>query len=80
MTDWRLKGEWIKNPVTGAEHIDRLRDDGKPGIFFTAHIGNWELAGPAVTQRGLPLGVVYRAANHPTVERLVQLGRSRWTA
>ncbi len=65
--------------VIGAEHIDRLRDDGKPGIFFTAHIGNWELTAMAVAQRGLPLGVVYRAANHPAVERLVQLGRSGMT-
>ncbi len=65
--------------VTGAEHIDRLREDGKPGLFFTAHIGNWELAPLAVAQRGLPLGVVYRAANHPAVERLVQLGRRGMT-
>jgi KDO2-lipid IV(A) lauroyltransferase len=65
--------------VTGAEHIDRLRDDAKPGIFFTAHIGNWELAALAVAQRGLPLGVVYRAANQPVLERLVQLGRSGMT-
>ena len=62
--------------VTGAEHIDRLRDDGKPGLFFTAHIGNWELAPLAVVQRGLPLGIVYRAAKHPLLERLAQLGRS----
>ncbi|MCH9053359.1 MAG: lipid A biosynthesis lauroyl acyltransferase [Proteobacteria bacterium] len=65
--------------VTGAEHIDRLRDDGKPGLFFTAHIGNWELAPLAVVQRGLPLGVVYRAAKHPLLERLAQLGRSGMT-
>ncbi|MEE8548810.1 MAG: lipid A biosynthesis lauroyl acyltransferase [Alphaproteobacteria bacterium] len=65
--------------VTGAEHIDRLRDDDRPGIFFTAHIGNWELAALAVTQRGLRLGVVYRAANHPEVERLVRLGRRGMT-
>ena len=65
--------------VTGAEHIDRLREDGKAGIFFSAHIGNWELAPLAVTQRGLPLGVVYRAANHPVLERLVQLGRRGMT-
>ncbi|MGE5539850.1 MAG: lipid A biosynthesis lauroyl acyltransferase [Gemmatimonas sp.] len=62
--------------VDGAEHIDRLRDDGLPGIFFTAHIGNWELAAIAVTQRGLPLGVVYRAANNPTADELIRRGRA----
>jgi KDO2-lipid IV(A) lauroyltransferase len=62
--------------IEGVEHIDRLRDDGKPGIFFTAHIGNWELAAIAVTQRGLPLGVVYRAANNPTADDLIRRGRA----
>jgi KDO2-lipid IV(A) lauroyltransferase len=61
--------------VEGAEHIDRLRDDGRPGIFFTAHLGNWELAATAVTQRGIPLGVVYRAANNPTADALIRKGR-----
>jgi KDO2-lipid IV(A) lauroyltransferase len=62
--------------VEGAEHIDRLRDDGKPGIFFTAHLGNWELAAITVTQRGVPLGVVYRAANNPTADDLIRRGRA----
>ncbi len=61
--------------VAGVEHIDRLRDDGRPGIFFTGHLGNWELAALAIAQRGVRLGVVYRAANHPAAERLVRRGR-----
>ncbi|KAF0113966.1 MAG: lipid A biosynthesis lauroyl acyltransferase, partial [Rhodospirillaceae bacterium] len=30
--------------VTRPDIIAALRDDGRPGIFFSAHIGNWELA------------------------------------
>jgi Kdo2-lipid IVA lauroyltransferase/acyltransferase len=62
--------------IEGAEHIDRLRDDGRPGIFFTGHIANWELAAIAVAQRGVPLGVVYRAANNPTADALIRRGRA----
>jgi KDO2-lipid IV(A) lauroyltransferase len=62
--------------IEGAEHIDRLRDDRRPGIFFTAHLGNWELAAIAVAQRGIPLGVVYRAANNPTADALIRRGRA----
>ena len=29
--------------VIGVEHIHSLRDDGLPGIVFSAHLGNWEL-------------------------------------
>jgi len=56
--------------VIGAEYIDLLRDDNKPGIFFSAHIGNWELAPLATAQRGLILDQIYRAANNRMVEWL----------
>jgi KDO2-lipid IV(A) lauroyltransferase len=62
--------------VEGVEHIDRLRDDGKPGIVFTAHIGNWEIVATAVTQRGIPLGVIYRASNNPIADALIRRGRA----
>jgi len=62
--------------VVGAETVDHLRDDGKPGIFFSAHIANWEIISLGATQRGLPLDRVYRAANNPLVEWLFQQGRS----
>ncbi len=61
--------------VIGAEHVDALRDDGIGGIFFSAHLGNWELASLGATQRGLALIHVYRAANNPLVERLVRRAR-----
>ena len=61
--------------VLGAEHVDRLRDDGKTGIFFSAHIGNWELASLGATQRGLPLTRIYRAPNNPLVDRLIRAAR-----
>ena len=63
--------------VVGAEHIDALRDDGKGGIFFSGHLGNWEIASLAATQRGVPLTQVYRAPNNPIVDRLVFTIRER---
>jgi KDO2-lipid IV(A) lauroyltransferase len=62
--------------VTGGEHVDRLRDDGRPGFFFSAHFGNWEIVSLGATQRGLPLDRVYRAANNRLVEWLYQHGRA----
>lgn len=66
--------------VIGREYIDQMRDDNRPGIFFTAHLGNWELSGYGVIQRGpfaSPLAVVYRAPNDPAAEWLLQYGRKR---
>ena len=62
--------------VLGVENVDRLRDDGRPGIFFSAHLGNWEILALGATQRGVPLDRVYRAANNRLVEWLYRRGRA----
>ncbi len=62
--------------VVGVEHVEQLRDDGRPGIFFSGHIGNWEIVSLGATQRGLPLDRVYRAANNRLVEWLYSHGRA----
>ena len=62
--------------IVGREHVDTLRDDGRPGIFFSAHIGNWELISLGATQRGLPLDRIYREANNRLVEWLYRQGRT----
>lgn len=58
--------------IIGMEHVERLRDDQICGIFFSAHLGNWEIASMGAIQNGLPLTQIYRAANNPHVERLLQ--------
>jgi len=76
LSRFRLYEPGSRVEVIGAEHVDRLRDDGKPGLFFSAHIGNWELASMGASQRGLPLARFYRAPNNPFVDRIVRLVRS----
>jgi KDO2-lipid IV(A) lauroyltransferase len=61
--------------VIGAENVDLLRDNAKPGIFISAHLGNWEIASLGATQRGLPIDRIYRQANNPWFERLIRHGR-----
>ncbi len=61
--------------VVGAEHVERLLEEGVGGIFFSAHFGNWEIASLGASQLGVPLTQVYRAANNPFVERLLRRAR-----
>jgi len=61
--------------VIGAEIIDQARKDGLPGIAFSGHLANWELGPLASTKRGLPLHLVYRRANNPFFDRLLQKAR-----
>lgn len=62
--------------VTGAEQVDALRDDGRPGFFFSGHLGNWEIISLGATQRGVPLDRIYRAANNRLVEWVFRYGRA----
>ena len=58
--------------VVGAEIFERLRDDGRPALFFTAHTGNWELCAIAGAKFGVPGGVLYRAPNNRKAADLIE--------
>ncbi|MBT3915279.1 MAG: lauroyl acyltransferase [Rhodospirillaceae bacterium] len=60
--------------VVGLEHLELL-NDGAPALFFGGHIANWEISPLAGTKRGLTIHLVYRRANNPFFDRLVQKGR-----
>ena len=58
--------------VNGIEHFMALRDDGKPAIIFSAHLGNWELPAICAARYGLDTTAVYRPPNTPAVARLIE--------
>lgn len=72
MKDFRCYGTDADITITGAEWIDQLRDDGKAGIFFSAHYGNWEILSAMAAQKDCPLTLVYREANNPLAEEAFQ--------
>ena len=43
--------------------VERLRDDGKPALIFSAHLANWELAAVAAHSYGMNTTVLYRRPN-----------------
>ncbi|MEQ8666980.1 MAG: lauroyl acyltransferase [Rhodospirillales bacterium] len=56
--------------IVGGDVIARMRDDGKPGIFVAAHLGNWEVGPVCLIEYGLPAHMFYRAPNNPLMEPL----------
>jgi Kdo2-lipid IVA lauroyltransferase/acyltransferase len=62
--------------MRGAENIRAQGAPGRRAIFFSGHFGNWEVPTLAVTQAGLGVVEMYRAANNPIVDRLIQRCRS----
>jgi KDO2-lipid IV(A) lauroyltransferase len=61
--------------MVGAENIRNQGVPGKRAIFFSGHFGNWEVATLAVTQAGLDVVEMYRAANNPFVDQLINRSR-----
>jgi KDO2-lipid IV(A) lauroyltransferase len=65
-----------RTEVDGIEHFLALRDDGRPGIIFSAHLGNWELPAICAARFGLDATAVFRAPNDPAIARVLHEIRS----
>ncbi len=63
--------------VQGVEQFLALRDDGRPGIIFSAHLANWELPAICAARYGLEATAVFRAPNDPAVAHVVHEVRSQ---
>lgn len=62
--------------VAGAEHFLALRDDGRAGIVFSAHLGNWELPAICAARFGLETTAIFRPPNDPAIARVIGEVRS----
>ncbi len=69
----RLDGGHVD--LVGRAHVEAVLAAGRPVIFFSAHFGNWEILGPVAAQVGLPTVQVYRAANNPAAEAVIEAMR-----
>lgn len=65
-----------RTEVDGIDHFLALRDDGRPGIIFSAHLANWELPAICAARFGLDTTAVFRAPNDPAVARVLHEIRS----
>ncbi len=52
-----------------------FRKTGKPAVFVSAHLANWEISAGAVAQLGIPLTVVYTKLQNPYLDRLLLRAR-----
>lgn len=50
----------------------QLRLDGKPGLIFASHLGNWELPALAAVAHGLDTAILYRRPNIASADRIIQ--------
>ncbi|WP_208435755.1 lipid A biosynthesis lauroyl acyltransferase [Bartonella phoceensis] len=61
--------------VKGVEIFQRLKEEKKPHIFFTAHTGNFELLPICAQSFGLDVTVLFRSPNNPYIAKQVLKAR-----
>ena len=57
--------------VSGADILREQAARGGPALFFSGHIGNWEMLPPILTQFGIPMASFYRALANPRIDSAV---------
>ena len=69
--------ERLKEQVAFANRdiVDKALDQKRPIIFVTAHYGNWEIAGAAISNFLTPITVIYRKLNNPHFDRYLYESR-----
>lgn len=87
----RITGEFSHTPYLvkhidkyfefeGLEHIEAVKKSGKPALFASSHLGNWEVASFAIVKCGMALHTFYREANNPIVNKLYLFARRKSNA
>jgi KDO2-lipid IV(A) lauroyltransferase len=54
--------------IEGLDNLDAALGSGKPVLFFSAHLGNWELLPVSAGILGFGVHVFYRAPNNPLLQ------------
>ncbi len=68
------KNQWIE--IEGLENVQNAIKKGKGILFFTAHLGNWELLAVTMASLGFPVHVVARPLDNPYLNVWVNRKRS----
>ena len=57
--------------IVGLETVDHLLAHRGAALFFSAHLGNWEVLPAWAARIGIPISVVFRMPNNPYIAPLV---------
>lgn len=71
-------------PISGIENVEAAENFAKKNntgfILVSAHIGNWEMASRMLLVLDKQTALIYRKANNPYVEKLIQKLRGNYTS
>jgi KDO2-lipid IV(A) lauroyltransferase len=63
--------------IEGEEHIEAIRASGGQALFFSGHLGNWEMILPIAAALGMAVSGFYRAASNASTNAIIQSMREK---
>jgi Kdo2-lipid IVA lauroyltransferase/acyltransferase len=64
--------------IRGKENLDKALENGTGVIFFTGHVGNWEIMAASLAARGYKGGEIVRNLYDPRIDKLLNDHRRRY--
>lgn len=64
--------------IVGKARLEAIRDGGRPVVFVSGHLSNFEVMAAVLVASGVPVQVTYRAANNPYVDAQIRQARARY--
>ena len=64
--------------VVGGERLEAIARSGKPVVFVSGHLANWEVMAAAIVNYGVTCNVTYRAANNPWIDKRINEVRASY--
>ncbi len=64
--------------IVGADRLEAIRQGGKPVVFVSGHLANFELMPAVILAAGIPCQITYRAANNPYADAMIRKNRARY--
>lgn len=64
--------------IRGEENLKAATSGGEGSLFFSAHMGNWELGAKSSWACGVPFAIVYRPLNNPWVDKATNEHRDQY--
>jgi KDO2-lipid IV(A) lauroyltransferase len=77
MGRWSREEAGTATEVVGLEHLEAARALGKGVIVIGGHLGNWEVGGAGLAQRGYPLSVVSQPQRNTLLQDYLAAARRR---
>jgi Kdo2-lipid IVA lauroyltransferase/acyltransferase len=74
----RITPESGRVEIVGLDRLHAIRDSGKPVVFVSGHLANFEAMAAVILAAGVPCQITYRQANNPYVDAQLRAARARY--